>query len=120
MADGHSDVMDKSLSCKMCGAKFTVDDFFQNEELQPIGMQADEEDTEFSLFFFNHMTKNCGTTMAIPVTVFESRVEEPISKTRNAGSATCELHCTSIEDLSDCQQDCCNAPYRRLLLEMLR
>lgn len=70
-------------------------------------------------YYFQHELPECGTCLALPVVEFASYIVEPILPDSLAQSEVCEHHCTSIEDLAECHQNCMYARYRRFLLTML-
>ncbi|MBD3403481.1 hypothetical protein GF420_11340 [candidate division GN15 bacterium] len=79
----------------------------------------DDEFPDLNSYYFTHTAAGCGTTFGIEVEKFEKFITEPIPSEIKAGGAGCHGHCTSINDLEECHNECRYAPYRRLLLRML-
>ena len=94
-------------------------DIIESPLIQPVGMLCEDQDSGNHLYYFNHLRERCGTTFTIPARDFLGLIEEPIPREVLTGSARCERHCLSIEDLSECQEECAYAPLRRFLLSMM-
>ena len=105
--------------CPKCNTPFTLKDILESKDIVPIGMASDNDEPELNFFYFNHITPVCNTTFTIPLYEFESIINEYIPETVLKGSDYCEGHCSTIDDLLLCGQDCHHAPYRRLLLSMI-
>ena len=106
-------------TCTGCKMEFTLEDILQKAEIIPQGMQIEDDDMNWNMFYFNHECAGCGSTFLIPVSEFLALIDEPIPSTLRAGTDLCEQHCTSLKDLSACSQDCRYAPFRRFLIKML-
>jgi hypothetical protein len=65
-------------------------------------------------FFFNHM--KCKSTLALDADDFADLIEEPIPRQIMVGEEECPQHCTKIDDLEACHNECHNAPFRRLFV----
>jgi len=112
--------MDKEIKqCPKCGLRFTLRDILENRDIIPIGMASDDNDPELNFYYFNHESVSCKTTFTVPLSAFEQIINEDIPEHILMGTDCCEEHCSSIEDLSLCSQECRYAPYRRLLLSMI-
>jgi hypothetical protein len=70
-------------------------------------------------YYFRHETMGCGTSFMVDVEHFKQFITEPIPDKVMRLELGCEGHCVNIHDLSDCQQECHFAPFRRFLLKML-
>jgi hypothetical protein len=53
------------------------------------------------------------------VETFRDEIRERIPEASLAGTAPCGGHCSKIEDLEPCENECALAPYRRFLVERL-
>lgn len=109
---------DRLKQCPCCGQWLTLDDFLSDVEIEPIGMSIDTEVPELNYYYFNHECAGCGTTFLVDVMVFRQCIEEPIPAEILTGSPECEGHCTRIEDLAVCANECRFAPFRRFLLKL--
>ncbi len=110
----------KIKQCPYCRIWFTLRDFFEDPEIKPLGMTFEEGDLSCNLYFFNHTFDGCGTTFTLKVEVLEKLLRDTDPKEILAGSENCEVHCSNLNDLEECHQECKYAPYRRLLNEMIR
>lgn len=104
--------------CPCCGRWITLGDFLTNSEVEPIGMSIDPEDATLNYYYFNHECAGCGTTFLVDVMAFRTCIEEPIPQNILTGTVDCAGHCTHIEDLAVCRNECRYAPFRRFLLRM--
>ena len=103
-----------------CGARFTREDLIHLRSLTPIGMLHLAGDTTAStIYCFTHTRWSCRTTFALPVETFRDEIHEEIPENCLAGTPDCQGHCTKIEDLELCENECSLAPYRRFLVQRL-
>ena len=103
-----------------CGARFTRDDLLHLRALTPIGMlNLDGDSAASTVYCFTHTRWACRTTFGLPVETFRDEIAEKIPETCLAGTETCSRHCSNIEDLELCENECSLAPYRRFLVERL-
>lgn len=102
-----------------CGTKWaSPQSLIRDSEIDPIGMTiTDLKDVSRAYYFFNHL--KCQSTLAINVEDFSNLVEETIPPQVKAGEEGCTGHCIRIEDLDACDNECHNAPFRRLLIERI-
>ena len=107
-------------TCPTCGAFFSLEDLLSSPDVVPVGMTSDEEEEPESLYYFTHRVPGCGTTFTIPATAFRTFIDEIIPEEIKSGQATCRGLCSRIQELELCDNNCHWAPYRRLLLEMVR
>ncbi len=105
-------------TCPKCGAEFTLDDFLNDPDIEPIGMQFFGAAERDNYFFFAHVCAECGTTFLLPVAELMPLVNEPVPTLSRTGQHDCGGHCLRIEDLSHCSAPCRYAPFRRLLLRL--
>jgi len=106
-------------TCPMCGQVLTIQDIASTPAIRPIGMSFDEK-MEFNLIYFQHEVEGCGTCFTIPVLDLADLIDEPIPAEALTGTAHCERHCERVNDLSVCRQECRYAPFRRLLISLIR
>ncbi len=104
--------------CPGCGTAFTMDQILESAEIEPIGMQLEDNDHAWNFYYFNHRCPSCGSTFVIPVLDFLPWITEPVPQATLTGTESCERHCMRLDDLGDCQARCRYAPFRRLLLRM--
>jgi len=103
-----------------CGACFTRDDLIRSPSLTPIGMlHLSGDPAAATIYCFTHTRWSCRTTFGLPVETFREEIREKIPETCLSGTAACEGHCSRIEDLEVCDNECSLAPYRRFLVERL-
>ena len=114
-------VMDNPFfkQCPSCKEWFSRRAILRDPKIKPIGMSVNPNDPDLSLFFFQHDCENCGTSFTIPVKEFLPVIEEPLDDNLQ-GRANCPGHCTHLDDLSDCHLPCLYAPFRRLILSIMR
>ena len=105
-------------TCPFCQVEFSVSDLVVNQDVEPIGMML-QPDSVDSMYFFNHTCAGCGTTFAVPIEVFAGMIDEPIPDQVLAWTPDCGGHCTRLKDLSECDNECANAPFRRFLVRVL-
>ncbi len=110
----------QTKSCPLCGESFTLEQLIEHSDIVPIGMRLDDADPSLNLYFFDHAIESCNTTFVIPIPWFHSLLKERVPLADMAGSCSCAQYCTNIEDFSVCNKECSWAPYRRLLMEMMR
>lgn len=104
--------------CPKCKAWFSIDEIMYSLELEPVGMQIEDDCPEANLYYFNHRVDGCGTTFAVSVLWLSLFIGEPVPSAILAGSAVCEGHCGDLSDNTTCQQICSWAPFRKLLHAM--
>ncbi len=103
-----------------CGQAFSRKDLIKSRSLTPIGMlHLTGEDPDTTMFCFTHTRWSCRTTFGLPVVAFRDEIHEPIPEECLAGTPSCQGHCTKLDDLEDCRNECRLAPYRRFLLHRL-
>ena len=112
--------MGKPAKLCSCGTPFSRTDLIKLKSLTPIGMMHLEgEDPDTTMFCFTHTRWSCRTTFGLPVKTFRAEIREPIPEQCLSGTGSCGGHCTKLEDLEICENECRLAPYRRFLLERL-
>ncbi|MBI5115575.1 hypothetical protein HZA56_03830 [Candidatus Poribacteria bacterium] len=102
-----------------CGVSWADrDSFLVDPDVRPIGLTfLTPESFLDTYYFFNHAA--CGTTLATSVSEFVDLIQEPLPFFLLAGTKDCPGHCTSIDDLEACFNECRNAPFRRFLFNQL-
>ncbi len=106
--------------CPKCNTLFTVEQILNDPEIVPIGMLFDDLTNLQNVYVFNHISDDCHTTFCIPVEYFSVYIDDSNNYDILAGTDNCEHHCLSLSDMSLCHQPCHFAPYRRLLLKMIK
>ena len=104
--------------CTVCKVWLSAEDIIKDPDIVPLGMSLAVDNPEKAYYYFIHNVPDCGTTFLIPVEDLAEFVAEAIPTERLTLTDHCEDHCVSIDDLSECHQECYYAPYRRLLLTM--
>ena len=103
-----------------CGVRFTRDDLIHLRSLTPIGMlHLAGESVAGTIYCFTHTRWSCRTTFGLPVEMFRDEIHEDIPEKCLSGTSACQTHCSKIEDLEVCENECALAPYRRFLVERL-
>ncbi len=97
---------------------YTAEDILYSPHIRPVGMLYDVDDLH-AMYMFQHETPDCQTSFCLDVEELREFVREPIPQEKRTLEKDCESHCVSLNDLSECKQECYFAPYRRLLLQML-
>jgi hypothetical protein len=105
--------------CPNCSEEFSSSDLFRNPEIVPVGMLFDDSDNK-AIYLFQHEIPECQTSFAVYVEELRDLVDEPSSADVLFFTDCCEEHCVTIHDLSECKQECQYAPYRRLLMTMIK
>jgi len=81
-------------------------------------MLFDESDNK-AIYLFQHEIPECQSSFAVYVEDLRDLIDESISNEVLYHTDCCEEHCVTIQDLSECSQECHYAPYRRLLMKMI-
>ena len=106
--------------CPGCGIWFTEDDIMTSPSVKPIGMAFMGVSINQIFYFFQHTDLTCGSSFLIEISKFTHLIEESIPEKSLYATKLCEGHCVDLHDLSECQTNCHNAPYRRYLLKMVK
>ena len=113
--------MGRQAAFKRCGcgtAWATRESFIRDVDIDPIGMTtAPAEDSVRVYYYFNHL--KCKSTLAMDAEDFAGLIEEPIPASTMTGEEKCPGHCTRIQELDKCDNECRNAPFRRLLVDRI-
>jgi len=110
---------DKLKECPGCGIWFSGPEIIADPYIKPVGMCFQPNEPQIAYFYFKHDLPECGASFIVPVAEFREYVHEEIPAEVKAGQGCCENHCTNIEDLALCGQDCFNAPFRKFLMRLL-
>lgn len=94
--------------CPSCSRVWnTMDEFCSDPELEYAGYQINFVDLEGGFFYFNHTTKECGTTMAIAVKAFTGMSSRPfLAKHGSQPRRKCPGSCLRKGDSSPCPVEC--------------
>ncbi len=106
--------------CTTCSQQWeTREDFLADPELKLVGYQVAFEDLEGGLFFFSHLSKDCGTTLAIPVQKFTGLSDRPILAPRGQCPGNCPDFCLRKESLDPCPMEC-ECVWVREIMQVIR
>lgn len=93
--------------CACCGNTWTsLSDLVRDEQVKIIGYQAAFSDSYEGLFFFSHRARECGTTIALPVSCFVNLYKGPEYTTQLACTELCGGLCQSFYDFGVCSNEC--------------
>lgn len=105
--------------CPCCGHLWrTREVFLSDEKLKLNGYLADLKQLEEGLFLFTHLTRGCGSTMAVKAGTFKDLYTGPIYRERKTGSEDCPGHCLHTYDLAPCPAKC-ECAYVREVLQVI-
>lgn len=93
--------------------------FLSDPSVTVVGYQANFEDLEAGLFFFNHAKRGCGSTLAVGVREFEGLSEGPLYRERLENTDECPEYCLRPEELQPCPLHC-ECAYVRDVLQVIR
>jgi hypothetical protein len=107
-------------SCSCCEHRWeTRDDLLEDTDVQLVGYQADFADLDRGLLLFTHLTRDCGSTMALEVGEMIDLIDTPRHARTLRGTDDCRGHCLSVRNLGRCNAPCRNAHVRDLMHEIL-
>ncbi|OFZ17952.1 MAG: hypothetical protein A2X94_08650 [Bdellovibrionales bacterium GWB1_55_8] len=107
-------------SCSLCRANWADRTcFLADASVTLKGYQAHPTEPEKGLLVFQHDATGCGTSLAMPVSLFSDLYQGPRIRTLAYGSDDCEKRCLSNDDLEPCKANC-SAAYVRELLRTIR
>lgn len=90
-----------------CGKTWSSrDEFLSDPKIKIIGYQVNFEHLKEGFFLFNHMEKDCLTTMGLPAGLFLDLYRGAIFQDRLTGSFQCAGQCLHERDLSPCPEKC--------------
>ncbi len=93
--------------CSCCGYDWeNLTDLIRDKQVQLIGYQPAFSDSYEGLFFFAHEAKECGTTIALPVSSFANLYEGPAYTAQLACTKRCNGLCQSFYDFGVCSNEC--------------
>lgn len=106
--------------CSLCDTVWSErKDLLEDREVVLVGYQADFEELEMGLLFFNHLKRGCGTTFSVHAGKFQDLYHGPVFKTQLPGSSQCEGFCLHRKELRDCAAPC-ECAYIRHVLQIIR
>lgn len=106
-------------TCPLCKTEWTTrDEFLSDPEVQLIGYQANLDELELGLLYFNHDREGCRTTMAVEARYFTDLYDGPVFRERMHGSSHCPGHCLYMSDLESCPVKC-ECSYVREVLQVV-
>jgi hypothetical protein len=80
--------------------------FLADPDLKIAGYQVHFQDLKGGLFYFSHLSENCGTTLAIPVGNFASLSDRPILTSRGKQPEGCPNLCVREGSTEACPIEC--------------
>jgi len=93
--------------------------FLNDATVNLIGYQVHFEELQTGLFLFNHLTADCGTTLAVEVKDFSNLYSGPVFVQRLTGSPTCLGLCLHRETLERCPAQC-ECAFVREVIQIVR
>jgi len=106
--------------CSCCGTVWeNLTDLIRDEQVKIIGYQAAFSDSYEGLFFFSHRSRQCGTTIAIPVSCFTNLYKGPVYTEHLVCTELCNGLCDSFYDFGVCAQEC-DMRWVREIIEVLQ
>jgi hypothetical protein len=94
--------------CPTCSKSWkTLEAFLADPELELSGYQVNFADLKGGLFYFNHLHRDCGTTLAVPVGAFTALSTRPILTSRGKQPESgCSALCVRRGELEPCPVEC--------------
>jgi len=106
--------------CTCCQTRWTAKQLVDDPAVWPVGTTfLDDGGLGTHYYYFRHETTDCGTSFMVDVEHFKQFITEPIQEKVLRLGPGCEGRCVNIQDLTECQQECHFAPFRRFLLKMI-
>ncbi|MCP4581038.1 MAG: hypothetical protein GY839_05430 [candidate division Zixibacteria bacterium] len=105
--------------CSSCGQPISAFDLIYNPKFEIIGMTTSKKDVAKSFYYFNHDIPECRTTILVKVHDLAAYIDEPLTPIKLTDSTKCDNHCSKIDDLQECSNNCFYAAFRRFLLQMM-
>jgi hypothetical protein len=106
--------------CSGCGhAWASREAFLADPEVTLVGYQAVMERLEAGYFLFNHLARDCGSTLSIRAGLFFDLYRGPVFAGCKFGGAECGGHCLHAQDLSPCPAEC-ECAFVREVLQVVR
>lgn len=93
--------------CPNCSKVWnTMEDFLSDPSLEFAGYQVNFVDLEGGLFYFSHVTENCGTTLAVYVKEFTSLSPRSFLNKHGKQPAGCPSLCVRKGSMEPCPVEC--------------
>jgi len=90
-----------------CGKSWsTRDDFLSDTDNRLIGYQANFQELELGLFYFNHESEGCHTTISFYAKTFSDLHDGPVFKENLKGVDSCPDYCVKKEEMRSCPLRC--------------
>jgi len=107
--------------CSMCKTVWHQrNDFLADPTIRAIGYMANFQNLELGLFFFNHETATCRTTLVIDAYHFTDLSEGPTHTQRLTGTADCPSFCLHKDEMRPCPAECECGYVREVLHKVTR
>ncbi len=105
--------------CPLCSRIWVFrEDFLKDPSIKLKGYKADFENLEMGLFFFNHNSKLCKTTLTIETGQFIDLYHGRIYPDRKTGEDECQGYCLHINELKQCPLNC-ECAYIREIIQLI-
>ena len=106
--------------CSCCNHAWgSLIDLVRDDQVDVIGYQASFNDRYEALFFFSHNVEECGTTIALPATLFTPLYDGPEYTLNKAFTKECSGLCQTFFDFSECSNEC-SMRWVRDIIQMLK
>jgi hypothetical protein len=107
-------------TCNCCNINWEDNrKFLADPCIKYVGIQILPDLPGFScVFFFDHVT--CGSTLILDIHKLKDMIDEPIPELTMAGEKNCPLYCKDPKIFLECENECHNAPFRRLAIRVLK
>lgn len=93
--------------CPLCGTVWnTMDEFLSDPSLELSGYQVHFAELEKGLFYFSHITEQCGTTLSVPVQAFTELSDLPFLHRGKRRPEGCPGFCLRKKELTPCPEEC--------------
>ena len=102
--------------CTCCGHTWTTrEDFLSDPTIVIIGYQVRFDKPDLGFLLFNHLVRDCETTMAIKAGEFSDLYDGPIYEESLTNTGECPEYCLNKEDLRPCPAKCACAYVREVI-----
>lgn len=107
-------------TCPMCGTEWAnIDAFLDDPSLEICGYMADFGKLERGLFFFNHLTEDCHTTLTIFTGQFIGLYNGTRFTERRTGKEDCPGYCLDKNQLDRCDAFC-ECAFSREVIQIIK
>lgn len=111
--------MNQFKRCPGCNHWISLDDILEARGVEATGLMADPKDSDDCLFHFVHRVDECNTSFVIHSREFVETMGLDICGVHAMGGPECPGHCTSVDDLTECDVPCSIQGLRELMLSIV-